>query len=268
LSRREALKQASAKCRNPQAPEFWRAASDISIQCGLGSFFAAKLRAAALFSLYEQTKNRPALAEAVKAYGRARAAWVEFADEAEGVYRGDVTFGPGAFQRGHWQDRLAAIDTDIADMTKMLASAVADSEMKGVGNVAAAIKAVLSQPAACKIELPKDFHTPPAAFRRGEPLVIEALRPSSGAKRKLPAVVLHFRRVNQAEVWQALPMEAGRTAYRTSIPGAYADSPFPLQYYFEVRDGSEAALLFPGLTLECNCQPYFLVRAGEQANKL
>jgi hypothetical protein len=71
---------------------------------------------------------------------------------------------------------------------------------------------------------------------------------------------LRFRRVNQSEIWQAKEMELRGTAYRALIPADYADSPFPLQYHFELRERSGAAWLFPGLKPGWQGQPYYVVR--------
>ena len=53
-------------------------------------------------------------------YRAARAAWAETAGAARGVYQDDLAFGPEPHLRGHWADRLAAIDADLAAMTARL----------------------------------------------------------------------------------------------------------------------------------------------------
>ena len=50
--------------------------------------------------------------------------------------------------------------------------------------------------------------------------------------------------------------------YRATIPAGYTDSPYPLEYYFELKQGSESAWLYPGFTPELTNQPYFVVRRG------
>jgi hypothetical protein len=52
----------------------------------------------------------------------------------------------------------------------------------------------------------------------------------------------------------------GRTC-RAVIPAAYTDSPYPLQYYFEVREGPTRAWLWPGLTRALTGQPYYVLEA-------
>jgi hypothetical protein len=73
------------------------------------------------------------------------------------------------------------------------------------------------------------------------------------------AVRLYYRHVNQAERWQSAEMEARAGAHRAAIPAAYTDTPYALQYYFELRTGPAAAWLYPGLGAELTGQPYFVI---------
>jgi hypothetical protein len=255
---RKALVSGQSKLKDLAFPEFRRAAADISIQSGLGLFFAAKFRAATLFALYDRSKHLPALEHALSLYKKARAAWAAFATEAKPIYRGDVTFGPEYFQRGHWVDRLAAIDADLADMEKVLKnhSSLSAKEKEIVER---AIKAVLSEAIAPPPHFPADAHLPIGSFTRGQPLFVKF---EHRANPKPSAIYLHFRRVNQGEVWQSNPMNLMQDTFRAQIPGRYTDSAFPIQYYFEFRPRSGAPFLCPGLSLgpALNTQPYFVVR--------
>lgn len=256
---RKALNSASSKVKNSGTPEFRRAAADVSILSGLALFFAAKFRAGTLFALYDRSKYRPALQHAIDSYKKARTAWSAFATEAKPIYRSDVTFGPDYFQRGHWLDRLAAIDADLADMEKVLATHnQPDSSLppKDKTRIERAIKAALSEDLTPPPAFPIDAHIPLASFQRGQPLFIKF---DHRRNPKPSSITLHFRRVDQGEVWQSMPMNALQDTYRAEIPGAYADSPFPIQYYFELRPRSGAPFLFPGLSLRAQPQPYFVV---------
>ena len=99
-----------------RTPEFGHWAVDISIQNNIGRFFAAKFRAGVLYAIYNSTADPAALEEALKAYGKARAAWKAIVDTANNVYREDLTFGYAPQLRGSWRDRLPAIDQDIVAM--------------------------------------------------------------------------------------------------------------------------------------------------------
>jgi hypothetical protein len=71
---------------------------------------------------------------------------------------------------------------------------------------------------------------------------------------------LRYRRVNQAEIWQMIEMEKTGADYRAVIAADYTDSPFPLQYHFQIRADSGSAWLHPGLQPGWQGQPYFVVR--------
>ncbi len=45
------------------------------------------------------------------------------------------------------------------------------------------------------------------------------------------------------------------------IDADYTRSPYPLQYYFELR-GDDGSSLFPGLAPDLANQPYFVIRQG------
>lgn len=251
------LQNAKSKVRDANGPEFRRLAADVAIQAGLGKFFAAKFRAGVLYAIYQRSLYRPALEAALKANRAARTAWADFAAGAKGVYRDDVTFGPEYFQRGHWQDRLTAMDDDIADMEGVL-----DREPSAhVGPTPAEMKLAeqAMREALAKQERDKNppttgAHEPPASFRRGQPLAVTVhLSRASGVR-------LRYRHVNQAETWQMLEMERSGNIFRSEILAAYTDSLFPLQYYFQIHDSDGGVRLYPGLEHCWQGQPYFVVR--------
>ncbi|HEV2211280.1 MAG TPA: twin-arginine translocation signal domain-containing protein [Verrucomicrobiae bacterium] len=244
------LATAQHRVGNKAAPEYRRMAVDVRIQIGLGWFFGAKLRSGVLYAVYEQSGDRTALAEALKAYRRARAAWAGLADVARGVYQSDVTVGELPNLRGHWLDRLPAIDADIAAMEKKL-SQTRDAPARQP-TVEHCIRQALGRPHRATVA---GHHLPPATFRPGQPLEIELLL------QKAPALVrLYYRHVNQGERFQPVAMRTERNRFHALIPAAYTDSPYPLQYYFEIQDVSGYALLYPGFAPDLSNQPYFVLR--------
>jgi hypothetical protein len=224
-----------------------RAAIDVAIQSGLGVFFAAKFRAGVLYSIFERTGDRAALDQALTQYHKARAAWAALAEKAQGIYVPDITAGELPWLRGHWLDRLPAIDADIALLEKRLASAQAT----GDPGVQAAVKEAISRPQRPSAAM---SHRPPERFRRKQPLALELTGPALASAR------LHYRPVNQAVRWQSVIMDRKGAAYAAAIPAAYTDSPFPLQYYFELKSGPDRAWLYPGFPPDLAGQPYYVIQ--------
>ena len=253
------LLAAKSRVRDAKSADYRRLAADVAIQSRLGRFFAAKFRAGVLYALYRSSLYQMALEEALKSQRAARAAWVELADVAKSIYRSDVTFGPEYFQHGHWLDRLAAMDEDIADMEKPPAPASSnrltdDLKLKAVDM---AMHIALSKTNRDEPPL-ADFHQPPASFHRGQPLTITAHSP------KYAIVRLRYRHVNQADLWQAVDMTRSDKSYHAVIPAEYTDSPFPLQYHFQIMTTADFKItpmrLHPGLKPGWQGQPYFIVR--------
>ena len=210
-----------------------------------------------MFAIYERSNYRPALGEAVGYYRAAQMTWEQFARHVKNTYRADVTFGPEYFQRGHWLDRLEAIDADIADMEKLLnqtSGSEKTSSKFDLKTVEQAMDAVRENPKPAEPPPLAEFHQPPPSFRRGQPLTIVTHTP------KLAGVRLRYRHVNQAETWQMVAMERTEEDFRAVIPADYTDSPFPLQYHFQIRAETGVVRLYPGLQPGGQGQPYFVVR--------
>jgi hypothetical protein len=245
------LAEAEARVEAKDQPGYRRTAVDVAIQAGLGRFFGAKFRSGVLYRIYERTGNRTALEEALKMYRAARTSWAELANRAKGVYVADITVGEHPQLRGHWMDRLPAIDADIALMAKQ-ADRVTGAEVS-TDRVEIAIKAALGRrgrdSVACE-------HQPAAKFHPGQPLSIE-LSPAKPVSARL-----YYRHVTQAERFESAEMQYSAGRYRATIPAAYTSSPYPLEYYFELRHGPESAWLYPGFRADLTGQPYFVVRSA------
>jgi hypothetical protein len=120
--------------------------------------------------------------------------------------------------------------------------------------VDAAIAEVLGRP---RREAADCDHHPPAGFRAKEDVPI-AITVEKG--RKLVSARLHYRHVNQAERYLSTEMDVHDNVCRAAIPANYTDSPYPLQYYFEFREGPGKAWLYPGFAASLANQPYVVLR--------
>jgi hypothetical protein len=250
-----ALTAARRDAGSTSNPEFRRFEEDIRIQAGLGQFFAAKLRSGVLYSIYQQTGDKTALQQAISSYRKARSAWSSMAERARAVYRPDITYGPQPIKRGHWMDRLAAIDTDLAAMEALQTKADANAAANGARGKQATT-AALAKPQRSHIQT---MHTHPHSFEPGKSVPIGLRIADVNSQRKLSQVKLRYRRVNQAERWQSVEMEQKGGKYSGAIPGGYTESPYALQYYFELRRGPADAWFYPGLNATFSNQPYFVI---------
>ena len=245
-----ALEAAAAEAPSRKDPGFRRVEEDVRIQVGLGRFYGAKLRAGVLFDIYRRTASRKAHEEALQAYRKARATWAAMAERARGVYVLDITYGETPVRRGHWMDRLPAIDQDLT----ALEAARFDTGAEPEDRILRAISQATGRPMRPFF---KCAHNAPRGFQPGKPvaltLAVQDAPPS--------AVKLHYRQVNQAERWQSLDMEHDARSFRATIPAPYTQSPFALQYYFELRQGP-AATLYPGFNEVFANQPYFVLPRG------
>jgi hypothetical protein len=187
----------------------------------------------------------------LKYYKKARTFWMELANRAKDVYKADITIGENEVLRGHWLARLPAIDEDIAFMANLLdqtkSSGTAQQE-----NVRLAILEAIGRPvrpsAVCQ-------HIQPKKFQAGKPLELElSFEKAPGSAR------LYYRHVNHAERFESVEMQLAGKSYKAAIPAAYTDSLYPLQYYFELKDGPKSAWMFPGFNADLTNQPYFVVR--------
>jgi hypothetical protein len=186
----------------------------------------AKFRAGVLYRLYEKTRDENALDACIQQYRQARAAWAQLAAVAKSVYLPDITVGEHPQLHGHWLDRLPAFDRDIAGLEAMLQREAAVPQPR----VTSAIKLVLTRPSRPTINA---SHTPK---RFAINLTLKYLADAS--------VLLHYRHVNQAERYQTLPMDSRQGQYSATIPAEYANSPYPIAYYFEIKTAGNAWLWF------------------------
>ncbi|MDB5245934.1 MAG: hypothetical protein JWQ40_328 [Segetibacter sp.] len=245
------LQQAEAKTQNSKSPEFRRMAIDVSMQVLLGRFFGAKFRSGVLYALYEQSGNRAALQESLKAYKRARGYFAELANNAKDVYKPDITVGERPHLRGHWLDRLPAMDEDISYMAKKLDEAKSN-DLSKQELVNTAVQEALGRP---KRLLANCTHSKPEKFSNNQPLILEL------SAQKMPrSVKLFYRHVNQGERYQSAEMQVSGKSYRATIPAAYTNTKYPLEYYFELQEAPASASLYPGFNPDLTNQPYFVVR--------
>jgi hypothetical protein len=166
------------------------------------------------------------------------------------VYVDDLTYGPQAWLRGSWADRLEAIDRDLAAMEAL--AGLGDDAPEPVAGDAEQPGERTGPPSPARAS-----HRPPPAFHPGEDLPI-ALEVSDAS---VAGAALRYRHVDQSERYVQVEMTPADGGFVASIPGDYANGRYPLQYLFVIRDDGRRAWLHPGLGPTLSDQPYFVVRS-------
>lgn len=237
------LAAAVAKSARAGEAAFRRTCLDISILAGLGRFFAAKTKAGVAYSLYQRTFEKAHLALAVETYRTARDAFGMVADLAKGSYLPDLAFGDRVSERGHWVDRFAAIEEDLADL---------EAELEAVGGPGASGYVHTLAPSRYRTALE---YSMPASFRPGQPIPIRVTTEDDFDCR----VDLHFRHLNQGERWMKIPMKSNGYLHEASVPDGYSQSRYALQIYFTVHNTLNDAWMVPGLNEDLSNQPYHVL---------
>jgi hypothetical protein len=222
---------------------------DVRILAALGRFFAGKLRSAVWYELHAATGDDASLRRAVDHLSAARDAWA-YASEHAGVYVRDLTFGPEARLRGHWVDRLPAIDADLQDMRDRLRDA-------GRARIDRADAAALVDDAERRPVIHIE-HVPPETFEPREPLTLRVAVRGDDVGR-VTGMRVRFRRMNQALPFSSCDMRRTEEGYVAELPAAELTGEHPLAYAFEIRAG-RTACRHPGLGATLTEQPYVVVR--------
>ena len=232
-----------------RTPELRRTEEDILILNGLGLYFANLFRAALLYSIHQQTGDPAAATQSIAAFRTSRDAWAAMATRAQRVYAADISYGAPPSRRGDWADRLPAIDQDLAALEHHFAQ-TADQTPARHTSAARAIAQVATPTPRLIVAA---THTMPQSFRPGADLPLAISTPPS-----VTQAILWYRHVNQAERWLSMPMHASADTHSAAIPAAYTQSPYPLQYYFELRTPS-APTLHPPFHPTLSNQPYYAI---------
>jgi hypothetical protein len=233
-------------------PEVRRWSADIAILASLGRFFAGKLRAAIWYELHTRTRSTAALQSAVEQYQAARRSWISASGRADGVYVTDLTFGPQQHLRGHWVDRVAAIDADLRDMEAQWRT------MRGAATEGDHDTRVVDEAARPLLDV-EIVHTPPREFRPDTELVLEVQvrGPDAPAVRR---VTVRYRPMNQAVPYAVVDMHRAGDRFTGKVDADALDGDYPLAYAFVVFEHGRHAWRHPGLGEDLTSQPYFVVR--------
>lgn len=250
----ERLSLAEQAVSIPTDPSFKRMFIDVSVQNGLGMFFAQKLRATVAFTLYEKNEDLDCLRDAVYFYRAARSAWAGIIQQTENVYVDQLGFGQFPHIRGHWKDRLPAIDEDLNYMEQLLREKIGESAAFPNKPSASASKWLETLP-----PMPLCEHSIPIEFNLGKPLELTLASMSP----LVHMVKIHYRHVNQVEAYQIEIMSGKDGIWQFTIPENFTDSNYPIMYFFELQDNSGHAWIYPGFEADLANQPYYHIQRAK-----
>ena len=235
-------------------PDLQRVANDVKIQIGIGKFFSKKINSAFRFAMNDFRTS-------ANLYREARDAWAEIAMLPDSVYVHDITFGEGKQLRGCWAERLKAIDDDI-DRIEKLRDATKTPPVENKLDMKSYEQAVrLSGRLSPQHMQAEAEHIPPKSYRPAQDILISIkIDDDPHASYPINAARLHYRHINQAEKYETVDLKPDGNRWTASIPAAYTNSPFPLQYFFRLHGTEGVAWHYPQLGPSMCNQPYFVVR--------
>ncbi|MBS7701599.1 MULTISPECIES: hypothetical protein [unclassified Chelatococcus] len=215
--------------------------ADARILAGLGAFFAAKLRAATAFEFYLRTGDGRQHADAVDQARQALEAWRCIVAISKETYVDDLIFGAALTMRGNWASREEKIRRHVEELE-------AFTRDGGYGEA-------LMPPARDFRRAAKVVHRP-ITFMRGRDLVVEI---GFDGEVSVDEVILRYRHVNQSETHRSVAMTRASSNWIATIPAAFTDTAFPIQYYVVASAGGRQWPL-PGLGVGLDQRPYFVAR--------
>lgn len=234
-----------------QSPESRATSVDLRMLAALAQYHAAKTMAATDLAFFELTDETARLPRALAQMKEAAAAWQRVVQITDGVYHSDLVFGyaprhgrrEGHHHTGHWKDRLAEVQEDVAALEKLMEQHRADGKPTRIHPG--------EQPPATA---PQVVHTPITSARAGTALEVAAIITGTA---KLRDVVLHHRPLNQTLRWQELPMTSGGGGkFAATIPGEALTGRYDHQYYIEARTDA-GGVMWPSWE---KTEPYIVVK--------
>ena len=223
----------SRRCRRPDA-EARRWIVDVRILAALGRFFAGKLRSA-VARVHTATGSR----EALRSPSRRTACPSRLdgcVDALDRRVSSDLAFGPQPWLRGHWADRMPAIDADLRDMEGRWSA--------GAGVRQGIMRLADSSLGDAHVPRLDVHHAPAGRVPSGEPLELRLQVRGGGADRLRGN--LRYRPMNQA-----LPFPSRRWSGRGTTSSAASREPlsgarYPLAYAFVLHDERRRGVAVPG----------------------
>ena len=228
------------KTASPQSKEFQATAADLRILAGLARYHSARLLGGVAYNLYKMSGDLAAFDEAIEQEKRAIQAWSDMVEGAGDVYSPVTIFlPPGRPWPTHWKQALGWLNDAYAQLLDERKAATGNSGVKHV-----AVPAF--DPTA---KFPTATLLPAAPAVVGSPVSVTARVAASNG---VQWVRLRYRHLNQQEDYETTEMQLqpGSGLYTGTIPAAFVDPKWNLQYFVEVVDRTGLGRQFPDLDVE------------------
>ena len=225
--------------------EVQRILADVEILGGIARHFAEKFRASIWAELFVATKASTLIEPMIDYARRSVLAWESVAAVSRDLYDDDITYGPQSWLRGSWHSRLPEMQAELLDLESLrnyggTESVPMDERVEAAIAALKARRPTRADPTGIKA---------PETFRGGEPIAVSL----ATAADEEP--VLHYRHVNQAERWRAMPMARNGHGYVAEIPADYTRSDYHMQFFVSLRQNGQSVLA-PGLETNLANEPY------------
>ncbi|MDQ3623749.1 MAG: hypothetical protein M3463_14875, partial [Verrucomicrobiota bacterium] len=249
---------AKAKVRDPRTAEFRSTERDLRVLAQLARYHAGKTLAATHLAFFELTGEAGRLVEALGHTRAAARAWRGIVQLTDNIYHDNLVFGIAAdsprsrfghHHTGHWTDRLAEVERDVAHLE--------DFVRKHEGAEQKFRTFPGETPPA---PVPRIEHTPLQTAEPGADLLVAA-RVSSRAP--LRQVALHYRPLDQTADWKQMPMQRdAEDRWKATVPGKEIQPRWDFTYYFEIQVQDGSGRLWPPWETTA---PYVVVKVNRPA---
>lgn len=229
-----AISEAEATDSVPDRAEFRGTLLDLRIHALLAAYHAERLAAGAHFAFYKKTGEFGRLCDARTRLEEARRHWTEIIRLTDGVYHDDLVFGhTGQDLRGHWNDRSAVADQDLARLQGLI-----DNHPQE-----ASTRVCRRQLGERVLERPRVEYELPESIRSGEAL---PLRVSVHSREPARAARCYYRVANQSLPFEVMDLALSPQArYEGVISAETVSASWDLMVFFEVVDRQGEAFRYP-----------------------
>jgi len=242
------IEEAEQKAGAQRSKEFNSTVIDLKMLAGLARYYAHRIPAAVSYRLFDRTKDKRALDDAIAGERSAVAAWRQIVDAAGDAYAGDLMFGARSRNLcGHWRDELASLESGLAKL---------EDQANRAPTNPVSTPAPRYDDQAGNFPAPNIAHQPILSAPALKPLTIRATVESSAG---IKWVQVLYRSMDQTRDYETLPLKPTdqKGNYEAVIPADKLNPRFDFMYFIQAMDIARHGVMFPDFNQQT---PYFVVR--------